>query len=152
MKETCYLLLMWVRCSIILQQRVENNYYTRLFQYVLGDTYGLSSVVVMNIFKVTGNNCTKVRRNKTVYHFIKIYFFCDFPVLPVTSPNPSLYSEGVNKGTLKIPNGYQKAVNKGTLKIPNGYQKAVNQGTLKIPNGNQKAVNKGTLKSVKFEV
>jgi hypothetical protein len=24
--------------------------------------------------QVTGNNCTKVRRNKTVYHFIKIYF------------------------------------------------------------------------------
>jgi hypothetical protein len=44
-----------------------------------GDTYGLSSVVVMNIFKVTGNNCTKVRRNKTVYHYIKIYFFVIFP-------------------------------------------------------------------------
>ena len=36
-----------------------------------GDTYGLSSVVVMKILQVTGNHCTKVRRNKTVYHFIK---------------------------------------------------------------------------------
>jgi hypothetical protein len=39
-------------------------------------TLFLINVVVMNIFKVTRNNCTKVRRNKTVYHFIKIYFFC----------------------------------------------------------------------------
>ena len=71
MKETCYLLLKWVRCSIILQQRVENNYYTKLFQHVLGVYLRpVYCFVVMNIFKVTGNNCTKVRRNKTVYHFI----------------------------------------------------------------------------------
>jgi hypothetical protein len=36
------------------------------------------------------NDGTKVRRNKTVYHFIKKKH-CDFPVLPVASPNPSLY-------------------------------------------------------------
>jgi hypothetical protein len=52
-----------------------------------GDTYGLSSVVVMNIFKVTGNNCTKVRWNKTVYHFLdrktleKIYLTFIRPIL-----------------------------------------------------------------------
>ena len=39
-----------------------------------GDTYGLSSVVVMKILQVTWNHCTKVRRNKTVYHFIKKYY------------------------------------------------------------------------------
>jgi hypothetical protein len=51
-----------------------------------GDAHGMSSVVVMNIFKVTGNHCTKVRRNKTVYHFFFNILFGDVPILIIFYP------------------------------------------------------------------
>jgi hypothetical protein len=55
----------------------------------------------MNILQATGEHCTKVRRNKTVYQYIKKNVD-DVPVFPVASLNPSLYIDILIK-TNRVP-------------------------------------------------